>query len=97
MTELTDLEPLWDRTGFAEFLRGLAQDDAPRLFAIAHEYGDRHDGWIAAYGMAFRDRAEVVSTEGDFRTSSASPEAALATFARFANAQNVKPHLVWLT
>ncbi|MBP2336408.1 hypothetical protein JOF41_002586 [Saccharothrix coeruleofusca] len=80
---------------FTAYLTGLAVDDAPRLFAIAHEYGDREDGWIAAYGMAFAGHAEVVSTEGDFHTKSATPEAALTAFARFADA-DVKLHLLWL-
>ncbi|MBP2340142.1 hypothetical protein JOF41_006320 [Saccharothrix coeruleofusca] len=82
---------------FAAFLTGLATDDAPRLFAIAHEYGHRQDGWIAAYGMAFDDYAEVVSTEGDFRARAENPESALATFTRFAVAEDVKVHLIWLT
>ncbi|GGP52575.1 hypothetical protein [Saccharothrix coeruleofusca] len=97
MDKLAELEPLWDEAGFADFLKGLSEDDAPRLFAIAHEYGTRHDGWIAAWGMAFRDRAEVVSTEGDFRTSTQSPDSALAMFARMAGGEDVKLHLLWLT
>lgn len=96
MTEPTDLEPLWDEAGFTAFLHGLAEDDAPKLFAIAHEYGTRQDGWIAAYGIAFHDHAEVFSAEGDFHARAQSPDGALATFERFAGGQDVKLHLLWL-
>ncbi|GGP43480.1 hypothetical protein [Saccharothrix coeruleofusca] len=96
MNELADQEPLWDEAGFADFLQGLAQDDAPRLFAIAHEYGTRQDGWIAAWGMAFADRADVVSTEGDFRATAKDPDSALATFERFKGGEDVKLHLLWV-
>ncbi|WP_189223430.1 hypothetical protein [Saccharothrix coeruleofusca] len=95
MTAQAEQEQLWDEAGFAGFLKGLAADDAPRLFAIAHEYGERRDGWIAAYGMAFHDRAEVFSVEGGFHTRAASPESALTTFARAVDG-DVKLHLIWL-
>ncbi|GAA2682124.1 MULTISPECIES: hypothetical protein [Actinosynnema] len=80
------------------WLATLAAEDAPQLFAIAHEYPETQEGWVAAYGMAFEDRAEVASTDGDFRTCSASPESALTTFTRLAqDEKGVKLHLIWLT
>ncbi|WP_433260458.1 hypothetical protein ACQPZF_24180 [Actinosynnema sp. CS-041913] len=94
MTDLTELEPLWDEAGFATFLEGLATDDAPRLFAVAVEYGHRHDGYIAAYGMAFPCHAEIVSREGDFRARLQEPESALSYFAE---GDGTSARLVWLT
>ncbi|ATE56103.1 MULTISPECIES: hypothetical protein [Actinosynnema] len=80
------------------WLATLAAEEAPQLFAIAHEYPETQEGWVAAYGMAFQDRAEVSSTDGDFRTCSASPESALTTFTRLArDEKGVKLHLIWLT
>ncbi|RKT52472.1 hypothetical protein [Saccharothrix australiensis] len=92
MTHSTESEPLWDEAGFTAFLHGLATDDAPRLFAVAVEYGHRHDGHIAAYGMAFHDHAEVISTTGDFRASLQTPEIALTYF----EDDGTTPRLVWL-
>ncbi|GAA1337223.1 hypothetical protein [Saccharothrix algeriensis] len=93
-TGATDPEPLWDAAGFIAFLEGLATDDAPRLFAIAVEYGCRHDGYIAAYGMAFDDHAEVVSRSGDFRALVVEPGSALRYFEE---GNGTKTHLLWLT
>ncbi|MBW4719605.1 hypothetical protein [Saccharothrix obliqua] len=89
-----DPEPLWDEAGFTAFLEGLATDDAPRLFAVAVEHGHRHDGHIAAYGMAFHDHAEIVSTAGDFRAHLQTPENALAYFQ---DDEDDTPRLVWLS
>jgi hypothetical protein len=58
------LPPLCGREEFAELLGGMVADGAPRLFAVVQEYGDRVDGRIAAWGMAFEDRAEVVGVDG---------------------------------
>ncbi len=60
---------------FAGFVVGLAQDVAPRLFAIVEEYGEREDAEVAAYGLAFADHADVNSVEGDFRLRSQSRKA----------------------
>ncbi len=93
MNDPTDAAPLWDEAGFSQFLTGLATDDAPRLFAVAVEYGERHDAHIAAYGMAFYDHAEVISTEGDFHARIQKPENALLYFTETGD---TTPRLVWL-
>ncbi len=93
MAERPEVEPAWNEAEFTSFLQGLAEDDAPRLFAVAVEYGERHDGHIAAYGMAFHDHVEVISREGDFRARLQKPESALAYFREGGQA---KPRLVWV-
>ncbi|CCH31605.1 hypothetical protein ABZ816_04925 [Actinosynnema sp. NPDC047251] len=79
--------------GFAQFLAALAVEEAPRLFAVAVEYDDREDTYIAAYGLAFADRSEVVSTEGGFYATLQKPENALVFFTEQGEAT---PHLLWL-
>ncbi|MEU4801312.1 hypothetical protein [Actinosynnema sp. NPDC023587] len=96
MTDQPDTEPQWTEAGFHRFLHGLAHEHAPRLFAIANEYGTRHDAEIAAYGLVFPDHVEVVTIEGDFRTLTDTAENALGTFTRMATIEGTKAHLLWL-
>jgi hypothetical protein len=70
----------------------MVADEAPRLFAVVQEYGDRVDGRIAAWGMAFGDHAEVVAVERGLRMSLRVPENALRLF-RFGS--HIKARLVW--
>jgi hypothetical protein len=58
----------------------MVADEAPRLFAVVQEYGERVDGQIAAWGMAFADHAEVVSVKRGMRMSLQAPEKALRMF-----------------
>ncbi|QTR03444.1 hypothetical protein J7S33_31865, partial [Saccharothrix algeriensis] len=95
MTDVVKSEPLWDAAGFSAFLTGLAEDDAPRLFAVAVEYGERHDGYIAAYGMAFPDSADVINREGDLRLHLQAPEDALKYFMDHDLCE--KARIVWLS
>jgi hypothetical protein len=48
-------------TTFAEDIERMVKDQAPHTFALVEEIGDRVDVAIIAWGMAFRDRVEVVS------------------------------------
>jgi len=75
-----ELAPLCDETEFAALLEEMVADEAPRLFAIVQEYGERADGRIAAWGMAFTDHTEVVSVEHTRRMSLQTPENALRLF-----------------
>jgi hypothetical protein len=63
------------------------------MFAIVEEYGERVDAWIAGWGMAFDDRAEVISVQGGLRMSLRSPENALRGFGF---GTHIKPRLVWV-
>ena len=62
---------------------------APKMFAVVEEYGDRADRRIAAWGMAFANRATVVGVHGGSHLSMNSPEAALRAF-------NTNSKLVWI-
>lgn len=86
------LTPLCAEPEFATILEEMVADQAPRLFAVVQEYGDRVDGRIAAWGMAFDDRAEVVSIKGGLRMSLQSPENALRLF-KFGS--YIRARLVW--
>ena len=85
--------PLCDEARFASVLEQLVADDAPRVFAVVQEYGTRLDAWIAAWGMAFDDHAEVVSVEGHTRMSLQSPDTALLGFHEAD--EHIHARLVW--
>ena len=87
-----DLEPLCGEEEFAQEVRELVADEAPRVFALVEEYGERVDGRIVAWGMAFNDCAEVVSVDGGLHLSLASPERAHRVFSR-----RRKIRLVWVS
>jgi hypothetical protein len=86
-------EPLCGKEEFAELLAEMVADQAPRVFAVVQEYGDRVDGRIAAWGMAFDDSAAVVNVEGSIVVTTASAEKALRGFGF---GSHITPHLVWV-
>lgn len=51
---------------FADLVQGLVDDDAPRVFALVEEVGERLDGGIFAWGLEFGDWAAVFRTERGF-------------------------------
>lgn len=83
-------EPLCSEEEFAEEVRGLVADEAPQLFALVQEYGKRVDGRIAAWGMAFDDRVEVISVNGTLRMTLDSMDGVQRRFS-----QRRKIRLVW--
>ncbi len=86
------LEPICDEAEFAAILREMVTAGAPRVFAVVQEYGERSDGRIAAWGMAFAEHAEVVAVDGGLRMNVTSPENALRCFGR---GETIRPRLVW--
>lgn len=84
--------PLCDEPRFAEIVERMVADSAPRVFAVVQEYGQRVDARIAAWGMAFDDRAEVVSVERGMRMSLQTAEHAVQGFAW---GSHIHPRLVW--
>lgn len=68
-------------------------DEAPKVFAVVQEYGNRGDYRIAAWGIAFDDRAEVVAVDRGMRMSLREPEGALRGFAW---GSHINSHLVWV-
>jgi hypothetical protein len=79
---------------FTELVQGMVDDEAPRVFAIVQEYGDRIDVRVAAWGMTFDNHAEIVGTDGRTRMSARSPDTALRIFSR---QPNTTARLVWPT
>ncbi len=92
MSDPSGLTPVCDEPEFAAILEEMVADEAPRLFAVVQEYGDRVDGRIAAWGMAFDDHAEVVSVTRKRRMSLPAPENALRLF-KFGS--HIRARLVW--
>lgn len=85
-----ELAPLGTEAEFAALLSELVASERPRLFALCEEDGERADGWILAWGMAFEDRAEVVGVEGVLRARLRSAEVALRLLS-----QGRRLRLVW--
>ncbi|MGW1682051.1 hypothetical protein [Saccharopolyspora sp. NPDC002376] len=88
----TGMRPLCDEVRFGAILECIVADEAPRLFAIVQEYGERVDGRIAAWGLAFADHAEVIAVGGGLRMSMAAPESALRGFTF---GSRIRARLVW--
>jgi hypothetical protein len=92
-TDPATLAPLCDEVEFAQEIAELVADEAPRLFAVVQEYGERVDGRIAAWGLAFADYAEVVRLDSVGRLSLRSPERAVRLFSR---SPHITARLVWV-
>lgn len=85
--------PLCGEQEFSVLVHEMVTDEAPRLFAVVQEYGERADGRIAAWGMAFGDHAEIVTVEGRTRMRVPCVERAVR---RFAQRPHVSVRLVWV-
>jgi hypothetical protein len=78
-------------------LNEVAREEAPRLFALVEEYGHGEDVRVAGYGLAYADRADVNSVEGDFQLHSESAESARTLFEISSRSAGVRQiHVVWL-
>ncbi|TCP57053.1 hypothetical protein EV191_1011005 [Tamaricihabitans halophyticus] len=86
------IEPLCDEEEFAAELERMVAQEAPRLFAIVQEYGERVDARIAGWGMAFEDHAEVIAVGRRARLRLRSPERAMRLFEFGAH---IRARLVW--
>jgi len=87
-----DLTPLGTEEEFVAMIDELVADDVPRVFALVEECGERADGWVIAWGMAFEDHAELVSVRRGMHGHFQSAENARRAFAR-----RRKVRLVWAT
>lgn len=81
---------------YREVLALEARALAPRLFAIAYEYGDGEDGEIAAYGLQFDDHADATGVDDNHRTRAESAEGVRELYACFALDADVTTHVLWL-
>lgn len=83
--------PLCDEAEFADLIREMVEDEAPRLFAIVQEYGERVDAHVAGWGMWFGDRAVAVDSDGGTMIMR-SMESALRLFR---GDPHIRPRLCW--
>jgi len=63
------------------------------VFAVVQVYGERVDGRIAAWGMAFEDHVEVFDVDGGLPMTRQTPEDALPGFAW---GRHITTRLVWV-
>lgn len=82
--------PVGTKEEFAAELDMLVRDEAPVVFALCEEIGDRVDGYVRYWGMDFGDHVEVVGALGGVHARFPSVERAY----RRLTAQR-KLHLVW--
>ncbi len=87
---LGDEEPLCGEEEFAQEVRELVAAEAPRVFALVEERGERVDGWIVAWGLVFEDRVEVISENSGLRMTVRSVDRVQRAFSR-----RRKIRLVW--
>ena len=57
-----ELSPVGDEEVFATEINRMVVDDAPRVFALVGEIGERVDAMTMLWGMDFDDYAQVIST-----------------------------------
>lgn len=88
-----DIKPLGNEAEFSQLLAEMVADQAPRVFAVVQEYGERIDGRIAAWGMAFDELAAVVDVRGNVFISTDSAESSLR---RFQLGSDITPRVVWV-
>ncbi len=86
-------QPLCGEQEFIELINEMVADQAPRLFAVVQEHGERVDARVAAWGLAFEDRAEVVGASGGVRMLLAGPESAVRMYGR---RPGLSARLVWV-
>ncbi|MGB9278772.1 MAG: hypothetical protein WCB57_01595 [Pseudonocardiaceae bacterium] len=92
-TDPSALAPLCGEVEFTELVDEMVADEAPRLFAVVQEYGERVDGRIAAWGMAFEDRTEIVSVDHRMYLNLSSPQRAACLLS---HRPHVTARLVWV-
>ena len=94
MTEDPKRAALCGGDEFTALVAEMVADEAPRLFAVVQELGEREDGRIAAWGMAFADHADVVRHGGGSWLSVSSPDRARWVLG---HGQDITARLVWVT
>ncbi|MGH3719927.1 MAG: hypothetical protein ACRDRI_14025 [Pseudonocardiaceae bacterium] len=87
------LAPLCDEAEFAQEINDLVAEEAPRLFAVVQEYGERVDIRVAAWGMAFENRVKAFAVDRSLHLSLRSPERVMRAFN---HAPHITAHLIWI-
>ncbi len=85
--------PLCGEAEFTELVESMVADGAPHVFAVVQEYGDRVDGWIAAWGLAFDDHVEVIGFDGGVRLSVGTTDRAVFAFG---HRPDITARVVWV-
>jgi hypothetical protein len=85
-------KPFADRAEFAGLVAEMVADQAPRVFAVVLEYGERVDAQIVSWGIALDGGAYMTTVDGRNQYSLADPENALKYVPR---RPGTTPHLVW--
>lgn len=67
---------------YQQQVAGLIAEETPALFAVVEDRDDRSDGWIAAWVLEFRGRAEAIGADGGLRMRAPSAVRVLARFGR---------------
>jgi hypothetical protein len=80
----TDAAPstLWTKDEYRRQVADLVADETPAMFAVVEDRDDRSDGWIAAWVLEFRGRAEAIGADSGLRMRAPSAARVLARFGR---------------
>ncbi|MGH3827901.1 MAG: hypothetical protein ACRDQX_12125, partial [Pseudonocardiaceae bacterium] len=91
--DISTLPPLCDEATFAGLVAMMVANEAPRLFALVEEFGERVNGEIAAWGMAFDDHVEIVSVDDGSSINLSSLERAAHIFSHH---PTITARVVWV-
>lgn len=86
--------PLCDEPEFSALIEEMVAEEAPQLFAVVQEYGERVDARIAAWGIAFPDHTEVITVDHARRMSLSAPSRALRLFSF---GSRIRARITWVT
>lgn len=84
--------PVCGEEQFATVLRSMVAVNTPKVFAVVEEFGERVDARIAAWGLDFGGRAEVVTVDFGTRMGLSSADDALLVFR---GGHRTRPRFVW--
>lgn len=93
MTIEAPAQPLFSTESYEEAVRSLIDEFAPRRFAIFQDLDEHFDGRVAAWGIAFEDRVEIVDARSSCWMSLASPETALRHYTRL---PRITSRVIWI-
>lgn len=86
------VRPLGTPEEFHRMMVDLAKEYAPRRFAICEEYGDRFDGAIFGWGLAFPDGVLLCGDQRTYTGRFPSADSTVRVFSRTGR----KLRLVWI-
>lgn len=94
-----ELSPIGDEEVFSTEINAMVAENAPRLFALCEEIGERIDACIIAWGLTFDDYTEVMYRPDSAKNRTTvicdSPERAYKWFTKRLKVHS-KIRLVWV-